>query len=1017
MSDRHENMGVSLDDHAIGSGPHGDALLLSRIEHAAHYLPAQGPIAVFIHHNTLHGFEHLPFREAVESGARVFGCEPYLPEPDYRAAFRKGRIREVDLEAAMRDEYGDRLSEALAPALTRQKLYAAILQYRFPTGTAEELRWYMAEHESLRRVRPDVSAVVRSRFIAETRRWAMRDLRAGTTREPRLRGVESWGDSEWESFALESLWQACRDRAADVPATPEPASRPLRVRDLLLRQTGVDADLLVDDILIPFVAAFLDQGVAHWPLPDREAGFYRSFIHLFGEARHTAHAWHADLLRELSRLHESHTTPLASIRESLAELGVAPADEEQFFIETLLALRGWAGMVRQVETRADRVIRPIPAGSLVEFLAIRLILDRVAANYIAGRLMTKSVSLAELRTQLPLPAPRSRSKEQRAFPLFQLAQIWGWTAADVLQLSPAEMASILTAIETFTTVERRRVLHAAYERRFRTTVFDALMLQARTPAPTPAAPRFQAVFCIDEREESFRRHLEEIAPDCVTFGTAGFFGVAVYFRGIEDAHFTPLCPIVIRPKHWLIEESDDDVAATGRRSRTRKLIGEASRRVQVGSRGLGAGAILTTAFGVLATAPLVARTLLPRLTARIRSTFQRVVAAPTTHLHLERTTAEPGPDGSSIGFSVSEMADIGERVLRDIGMTRVFSRLVFFIAHGSGSQNNPHKSAYDCGACGGSPGSPNGRSLAQMLNDPRVRDRLRTRGIAIPDSTWFVGGLHNTCADSIRLFDTGAIPASHQAEFDRIEGELNEAADRNAHERCRRFETAPLDLTPRAAHNHVEARSEDLAQTRPELGHATNAICIVGRRERTRGLFLDRRAFLTSYDPTQDTPEAAVLTRTLQAVVPVCGGINLEYYFSRTDNARYGCGSKLPHNVTGLLGVMDGAASDLRTGLPWQMVEIHEPVRMVMVIETTPEIMLGVMAKNPSIDQFFRNEWSHLALLDPHSPRLKWFVDGEFRDVEPSVESLPHSNSSADWYRGWRDHLEFASIRSPRSPA
>ena len=37
---------------------------------------------------------------------------------------------------------------------------------------------------------------------------------------------------------------------------------------------------------------------------------------------------------------------------------------------------------------------------------------------------------------------------------------------------------------------------------------------------------------------------------------------------------------------------------------------------------------------------------------------------------------------------------------------------------------------------------------------------------------------------------------------------------------------------------------------------------------------------------------------------------------------------------------MDGAASDLRTGLPWQMVEIHEPVRILFVVETTPETIL-----------------------------------------------------------------------------
>ena len=233
---------------------------------------------------------------------------------------------------------------------------------------------------------------------------------------------------------------------------------------------------------------------------------------------------------------------------------------------------------------------------------------------------------------------------------------------------------------------------------------------------------------------------------------------------------------------------------------------------------------------------------------------------------------------------------------------------------------------------------------------------------------------------------------------------------RDAHERCRRFYSAPLTISPEGALQHVEARSEDLAQTRPELGHATNAFCFVGRRSRTRGLFFDRRAFLTSYDPTQDTPDAAILTRTLQAVFPVCGGINLEYFFSHVDNYGFGSGTKLPHNVASLLGVMDGAASDLRTGLPWQMVEIHEPVRQMTVVETTPEIMLQILERQPALGQFARNGWLYLAVLDPNSQQIQVYRDGQFHPYLPQAERLPCAPTSVDWYRGWREHLEFAVI-------
>src|SRR5204862_3036674 len=105
----------------------------------------------------------------------------------------------------------------------------------------------------------------------------------------------------------------------------------------------------------------------------------------------------------------------------------------------------------------------------------------------------------------------------------------------------------------------------------------------------------------------------------------------------------------------------------------------------------------------------------------------------------------------------------------------------------------------------------------------------------------------------------------------------------------------------------------------------------------------------------------AILARIMAAVVPVVAGISLEYYFSYVDPAGYGSGTKLPHNVTSLLGVMDGAQSDLRTGLPWQMVEIHEPTRLAMVVEGSRDGLRRVVEASPIIDRLVRNCWIWLA--------------------------------------------------------
>jgi uncharacterized protein YbcC (UPF0753/DUF2309 family) len=297
-----------------------------------------------------------------------------------------------------------------------------------------------------------------------------------------------------------------------------------------------------------------------------------------------------------------------------------------------------------------------------------------------------------------------------------------------------------------------------------------------------------------------------------------------------------------------------------------------------------------------------------------------------------------------------------------------------------------------------------------MLNDPKVRKLLAERGISIPADTVFVGGLHNTCNEYVKFSDVDRVPESHRALFEEAADAIEGALDRNAQERCRRFDSAPLTISFAGARQHLDNRAEDLAQVRPEWGHATNAICIVGRRERTRGLFLDRRAFLNSYDPTQDDVDATILTRTLQAVFPVCGGINLEYYFSHTDPTGYGCGTKLPHNITSLVGVMDGAASDLRTGLPWQMVEIHEPVRLMIVCEVKADVMMRVLERNPMMMQMTSGRWVQLAVLDPDSQAIRVFRDGVFKDYVPESSHLPRAASSIDWYRGWRDFLEFAEI-------
>lgn len=1007
------------------------------IENARQLLPSQGPITAFVFLNTLQALEDLPFEDGLLKGAKLFGVQPYLSEDRYREKMARGRIRLEDLSIVLRRDLAERANLKIDALTTIGDLRMAMLQYPLQTGPVEELRWFVAETDALTHFRGDVPPAVREKIVGESKRWVMRDLRDGGddlhrgaglhgTHDQHLHddlirrfgesSIESWSESTWDAFSLRLLWRVCRDGVIKVKLneTASPTHRWLRHRDALLRAINRDSDELVHEVMIRFCAAFTDQGFAGWRLPVRDRGFFRAFCETYRLPGGPPDRWMHGLSEELARLEASGMEPLESIRESLDLLGVSNDEEEDFITASLLALRGWAGLIWQMEDRPDRVALSAPSGTLTEFLAVRLVLERIALTHVADESLGYRGPLANLRETAALRSGNgyAPSVEGRALSVFQIAQILGWSPLALHRLTDTDWISLVSEIESFSETERRRLFHQAFERRFRRQALDAISIHTRRESHRVASPRFQAAFCIDTREESFRRHLEEVAPDAETFSTAGFFNVPIYYRGVADAHFSTLCPIVVRPQHWITEEVVYSLEEQDRRrAKTRRAIGAATHSVHVGSRSIARGAVLTAGLGVLASVPLVARVLFPRMTARVRKSASRFVEAPNiTRLRLERTESPPGPEGNHVGFTVEEMANIGERVLRDIGLTSSFARLFFFFGHGSFCLNNPHKSAYDCGACSGGAGGPNARALSAMLNDPRVRTILYQRGLNIPAETWFIGGLHNTCSDKLTYYDLDLLPKSHLGDFEKARESLEVVCQRNAHERCRRFQSAPLNLSFEEAHEHVEGRSEDLAQTRPEFGNATNAICFVGRRHRLRGLYLDRRCFFQSYDPAQDDARLTILGRILAPVVPVCEGINLQYFFSYIDSPGWGCGTKLPHNVTSLLGVMDGAASDLRPGLPWQGVEIHEPLRLLFVIETTPDGIRQIMDRDPLVGKILRNGWSQLALLNPHSSEILVYRAGEFHQYQPDITELPKATSSLDWYRGQREHLEFAEI-------
>jgi uncharacterized protein YbcC (UPF0753/DUF2309 family) len=479
-------------------------------------------------------------------------------------------------------------------------------------------------------------------------------------------------------------------------------------------------------------------------------------------------------------------------------------------------------------------------------------------------------------------------------------------------------------------------------------------------AQAPAQPSVQAAFCIDVRSEVFRRALELTTPAIETLGFAGFFGLPIQYTPLGTAATRPQLPGLLAPALDVTESTGDagaDAAIAG------------ARRANLARKGgwLPFKRLPGSAFTLVETVGLgdIAR-LLRHSLARGGD------PAPLDATGLDAGAAAARPQLVLGDDRVAAGADLARKVLHAMGLERGFARLVMLAGHGSRSANNPHAAGLDCGACCGQTGEVNARALANLLNDPQVREALVAGGLAIPDTTHFLAALHDTTIDEVTLFDRDRVPDSHTDDLAALERALAAAGSAARGERAPALGLAALSARPAALHAAMRARATDWSQTRPEWGLADNAGFIVAPRRRTRGLALDGKTFLHDYDHRADA-DGAVLELIMTAPMVVTHWINMQYHASTVDPRRYGAGNKVLHNVVGgRIGVFEGNGGDLRIGLPWQSVHdgerfMHTPRRLSVFIEAPQAMIEAVIAKHALVRQLVENGWLHLFRIDPGS--------------------------------------------------
>lgn len=1009
----------------------------SMIHMAAEPISFFWPMRTFIHHNPLHGLEHLSFPDAVAEGEKLFHGRGYLHRSQYQEYLTEGKIDEADLRL--------------------------------------EIAAFLAEQESIEKL--------------DLEEWLLAMLTKN--QQSASQPVTLTNAADIHNLLNEQALKF--EQTADSKAVSASLHRKL-LNDLPLYEAvdalfGCRIGEEIDTLVIKSCLDFFDEGQSAWHMPSREQGLFQAWRNL---ALHNLPILRRG--REVRRILRESDTPEGIIAYVMEQLGIPEEHWMDYFTRELSRLHGWVGFIRWRSSAKRYHWNKKYPGDLIDFMAIRLTLalallnaskkrrqynslealtsaidNRTQEMYLryelySGQILPAQIvkveqALARNKTDIIKKTFETYTREKRQYEAEQQSdriKTMASLAGNQEELSTLSVEEIQTLMNICCACEEREGM--MWLRAMESKSMQ-LLLDDITPAAAEESkkrPFAQALFCIDTRSERIRRHLENIG-DYQTFGIAGFFGVPVSFMELGKGNEVHLCPVILTPKNVVLE-----IAATGIQDET--ALTKLEKAVHDLKESVLTPFVTVEAIGLLFGFDMVGKTLAPKGYDNWRKHLHN--EHPRTHLLLDklsRTQAdsilraaqravivkaldiefglppekatdaivrelrESALDNGStlteslknlpisekellsfiehlqddyrinvsftqwqleqlgrIGFTLDEQTTYVSQALLAIGLKKNFSRFVLLVGHGSTSANNPYESALDCGACGGNHGLVSGRVLAQMANKPQVRRRLQRHGINVPDDTCFVPAFHNTTTDKVELLDLELIPPAHLIYIERLRKGLSAASHRCAQERI-----PTLGLTLHKAEKTSKAfplaqrNAVDWSQVRPEWGLSRNAYFVIGRREITRSSLLDGRAFLHSYDYRID-PKLRLLENILTGPLVVGQWINMEHYFSTVDNEHYGSGSKANHNVAGCFGVMTGNISDLRTGLPSQTVlkegkPYHEPVRLMTLIEAPFEHAKKALESVISVRNLVVNGWIRLLILDPEVNTVFLFENGEWQ--------------------------------------
>lgn len=636
--------------------------LRSHVNLAGEVIARLWPMRTFISRNPLQGLEELSFDAAVTRGEQLFGGKGYLTEEAFRDAFRRGRIHIGNVDAVLQPLVSDK----------------AILFGDRRVSQLDVLRASMVEGLRL----PDPSGGGPSSTVAAElgedpavveaiAQWIMQVLSSG-----------SWAEME-----------------CPLPCDPSDWPYQETMATWCDRTLGTDLTGWIDRQMITWCAAFCDEGEATWVMPNREDTFFRAWKAAAQYDLGLRWCGIEGASRKIQRLSDR---PEEALLESLERLTVPKPAWQDYLALHLAALPGWTGFIKW---RAEQTADPWQEAyriDLVKYLAVRLFYERelvattcreslacmgaveavqeYARQFPHALWFRRSLVKGHLTKQAQADAARLRRRRRSADAqaweelgrrwyhewqqvrqqdsltawahlLVRLAKAVGIRPDLIPSTTSGDLTTLFIWLRGFSERLRGRKWLEAYELAHQREVIGKLesLVSAYLPLPEPGRPSVrptaQFVFCIDVRSEVFRRHLEQ-RGGYETYGFAGFFGLPVSYRPLNEPYECELCPVLLKPKHLVREVPRTYQVERVQRHKTRAKLAKAGHDLFHDLKhNVITPYVMVEAIGWFFMLPFLGKTLCPRWYHRVTAWLRQELIPPVaTTLTVDKLEAKEAED-------------------------------------------------------------------------------------------------------------------------------------------------------------------------------------------------------------------------------------------------------------------------------------------------------------------------------------------------------------------------------------